>query len=403
VKLRLVLAVLAKKNPANAKYTIKSNGDKREDPSIYTGTGGNIVVYWEQYNLYKHLANKEKMTEHLKNTLTAFETNIELADSGKIPSKRLTSPSFYTGLPGLYTMGTLIYKEMGKVEEMKACYGKVIDSMKLCEAKDVNDELLYGTAGYLYCLLKLYMLDKVQFDCKAQIIKATNLLKTQGISSKLKGVLCYTFPKGGKKMYFGAAHGLMGILYILIQAVEVVEELMKDKELLKLIEGSSDYMLTQQYPSGNFKSSLGSENDKLIHFCHGAPGAISFLLSAHKFFKKDQYLKAALKAGEIIWQRGILYKGNGLCHGITGNALPLHTLYRAIGDEKWRYRSRMLIDASWDKEIQEIVKNHDSPGRLAAGVPDTPYSLMEGMGGTAVVYASLMGKEDEVKFPGYEL
>jgi len=32
------------------------------------------------------------------------------------------------------------------------------------------------------------------------------------------------------------------------------------------------------------------------------------------------------KIGELIWEKGILVKGNGLCHGITGNGYMLHSL-----------------------------------------------------------------------------
>ena len=38
--------------------------------------------------------------------------------------------------------------------------------------------------------------------------------------------------------------------------------------------------------------------------------------------------KAAEKAGELVWEEGLLLKGNGLCHGIAGNAYFLHSLYR---------------------------------------------------------------------------
>jgi hypothetical protein len=56
---------------------------------------------------------------------------------------------------------------------------------------------------------------------------------------------------------------------------------------------------------------------------------------------KDQLLDAALKIGDHIWKDGLLKKGNGLCHGVTGNAYMLHSLYRSLDllgltDEKCR-------------------------------------------------------------------
>jgi hypothetical protein len=32
--------------------------------------------------------------------------------------------------------------------------------------------------------------------------------------------------------------------------------------------------------------------------------------------------------GEVVWKKGVLTKGNGLCQGITGNAVLLHSLFR---------------------------------------------------------------------------
>jgi lantibiotic modifying enzyme len=63
------------------------------------------------------------------------------------------------------------------------------------------------------------------------------------------------------------------------------------------------------------------------------------LISAYKLFNNDIYLKSALKAGELVWKKGMLLKGNGICHGITGNAYVLHSLYRITNDNKWLNRS----------------------------------------------------------------
>jgi len=40
------------------------------------------------------------------------------------------------------------------------------------------------------------------------------------------------------------------------------------------------------------------------------------------------YLPAAVRAGELVWQQGLLKKGPGLCHGVSGNAYALLKLYK---------------------------------------------------------------------------
>jgi hypothetical protein len=43
---------------------------------------------------------------------------------------------------------------------------------------------------------------------------------------------------------------------------------------------------------------------------------------------KDLWLKYANNAGQITWEKGLNKKGNGICHGISGNGYLLHSLYR---------------------------------------------------------------------------
>ena len=50
-----------------------------------------------------------------------------------------------------------------------------------------------------------------------------------------------------------------------------------------LIKPCVDYILSLQFPSGNFPSSLESKDrDRLIHWCHGAPGCVHMLATAYR-------------------------------------------------------------------------------------------------------------------------
>ena len=68
--------------------------------------------------------------------------------------------------------------------------------------------------------------------------------------------------------------------------------------------------------NGIFENNLDSS--RLVHWCHGAPGVIHLFLKAFWTFGEMPYLDAARKCAEAIWQRGLLKKGYGLCHGIAG-------------------------------------------------------------------------------------
>lgn len=68
----------------------------------------------------------------------------------------------------------------------------------------------------------------------------------------------------------------------------------------QLITQTLDYLLSLQLPSGNFPSSEGKNNDDLIHFCHGATGAVPVLCKAYLEFNNPLYLEAAVNAGHVI-------------------------------------------------------------------------------------------------------
>lgn len=55
-----------------------------------------------------------------------------------------------------------------------------------------------------------------------------------------------------------------------------------------------------------------------------------------------QYLEDALHCGEVIWQRGLLKKGYGLCHGAAGNAYGFLALFNITQDPKHLFRACMV-------------------------------------------------------------
>lgn len=143
------------------------------------------------------------------------------------------------------------------------------------------------------------------------------------------------FPRG-KKKYIGGAHGIFGELQMIVQAMLLVPELFSDKNLLQIVGNTFKFMIELQASNGSFPTKLEESTVELKKFqwCHGAPGAIPPFLAAAKLFQdidpelKSQCIQAAVKAGEGTYQYGLLFKGNGLCHGISGNGYMLHTLTR---------------------------------------------------------------------------
>lgn len=123
-------------------------------------------------------------------------------------------------------------------------------------------------------------------------------------------------------------------------------------ELEKLVRPSIDWWVSLRYPSGNFPSSLGSQTDKLIHWCHGAPGALHLLGLAYVVFEDPRYLDVARSCADVIWSRGLLKKGYGLCHGVSGNGYAFLRMFQLTRDLKYLHRAAKVIAQSPISELR---------------------------------------------------
>jgi len=135
---------------------------------------------------------------------------------------------------------------------------------------------------------------------------------------------------------------------------------------------------------GHYPTRMGPLTDRepLVHWCHGAPGAVFLFGKAHAVLGGPQHLPAALRAGEAIWECGLLRKGPGACHGVAGNAYAFLYLYQITGDEQWRHRAAQFALFMESSEFQR-----------GSRVPDHPFSLFEGWAAAACLYADLMHPE----------
>jgi len=42
---------------------------------------------------------------------------------------------------------------------------------------------------------------------------------------------------------------------------------------------------------------------------------------------------------KVLWRRGLLRKGYGICHGVAGNAYGFLAAYQITGDQKYIYQA----------------------------------------------------------------
>ena len=95
--------------------------------------------------------------------------------------------------------------------------------------------------------------------------------------------------------YLGAAHGLTGILQMLITVPGYLQHC--SQSAATDIKASVDYLLQIQMSDGNFPCAMdeltpGSRapEDDLVHWCHGAPGTVYLLARAYLVWREEKYL-----------------------------------------------------------------------------------------------------------------
>lgn len=190
--------------------------------------------------------------------------------------------------------------------------------------------------------------------------------------------------------YLGAAHGLASILQTIISVPGYLDQNSNDA---KDIKASVDYLLSLQDQEGNFPCTtheIGQPNE-LIHWCHGAGGIIFLMAKAYVHWNENKYLESCERMGELVWRKGLLRKGPGICHGIAGNGYVFLLMYQLTGDPNYLHRAIQFAEFMEHEEF----KRH-------ARVPDSPFSLYEGLAGT-VCFLSDLTNPEKGYFPFFTL
>ncbi|KAL5736268.1 hypothetical protein ACOSQ2_031056 [Xanthoceras sorbifolium] len=345
------------------------SGKRVKDYSLYAGALGTAYLVFKTYQLTQN-----------ENHLKLCSDIVKACDSASTDSGLVT---FICGRAGVCALGAVLARHSGD-ERLLNHYLTQFKEIKL--PSDLPNELLYGRVGFLWaCTFLNKHIGKDTISTSRMRAVVDEIIKAgRRLSNKGRCPLMYEWH--GKK-YWGAAHGLAGIMHVLMD-MELKPDEVED------VKGTLRYMIKNRFPSGNYPSSEGSESDRLVHWCHGAPGVTLTLVKAAQVFGDEEFLQAAVDAGEVVWKRGLL-KRVGICHGISGNTYVFLALYRLTGKAEYLYRAKAFACFLLDR-AQKLI----SEGKMHGG--DHPYSLFEGIGGMAYLFLDMI-EPREARFPAYEL
>ncbi|KAI9772810.1 MAG: hypothetical protein M1839_002283 [Geoglossum umbratile] len=275
----------------------------RSFPGLYSGPTSIAYLFLRLSHLYPKLLLQEKTLSSWGESYLALSADIRWgvdASHCGIANEGLARLVVTAGWSG----------ESRKESVVRLCAGEVVEVV--C-GKGGSDEWLYGRAGYLYLLRAAKRgYGDADEDVKALIQDVEERVIDRILQSPQPWIWHGT-------AYLGAAHGTIGILTQIIlsspsRAPTLTEALLT--------------LLSTQFSSGNFPSSLPPTSDKLVQFCHGAPGFIISLTALRSHFHPNTEISqrvdnAIRKGGVCVWERGILKKWPSLCHGVAGNAMAM--------------------------------------------------------------------------------
>ena len=247
-------------------------------------------------------------------------------------------------------------------------------------------EVLYGRCGYLHSLLLCKKVDTFGIvdlsggDSQCELVVAQifeeGLRCAERVRVESHGQvdfpLCWTWHD---KVYLGAAHGIAGILYTLLLFVPQLQRISSNRGL-DLVLRTVVYLVENfSHPSGNLFSSARSRparsshsnppDDRLVQWCHGAPGVVHLLcLVAERFEGRREWcLEQARRACQCVWERGLLRKGVGLCHGISGNAYCFVTYARALSSfaDVWQSSGEIVRAAEYRERSDLFMLRYSEP------------------------------------------
>ncbi|EDW82080.1 uncharacterized protein Dwil_GK25614 [Drosophila willistoni] len=369
-----------------------SNNDEEDSRGdLYVGNAGIAFMFWK-------LASCEQ-TRDLYPALehgSAFIRNAK-ANAKRYKKRSAERYSFLCGNAGIYAVSAAISQAVKDTEELSndlANFKSGIPSSKeFMHTKYGCDEILVGRAGYLsgcYWLNDILPEKKITDD---DLVSICQLIVTSGreYSKMNNSPLPLMYQYHGTE-YLGAAHGLCAILHMLLDSPWFrTVPISAPAAELRDIKRSIDYFLELQDSEGNFPVALedlrSGRDKRLVHWCHGAPGAVYMLAKAYLIFKEDKYLLSLRRCADLVWKRGFLRKGPGICHGVAGNGYVFLLLFRLTNEMKYLYRAHKFMELLTNSEFKQRAR-----------VPDRPHSLYEGVAGTVCYLVDLLEPE-QAYFP----
>lgn len=173
--------------------------------------GISLLLYHIATKLYSESADKSHT--YLRRGLQLLEPVLSQPDTHR--------PTFLCGAAGPFAVGAVLLNKLGENTRANECVKKLkqLYTEHRSSFTQLPSELLYGHCGYLYGLLfvRAHLPELVEDSLIAEIATLVLDVGERQREAKYNSPVMYTWHG---KHYLGAAHGITGILTLLLQVGE---------------------------------------------------------------------------------------------------------------------------------------------------------------------------------------
>eukprot|EP00946_MAST-07B_sp_MAST-7B-sp1_P001608 g1608.t1 len=441
-----------------------SQDDCNDGASVYSGCLGRAyAALHSAWAIQRVIDASKTKTDASTDVLRAWKSEmldisgryVDGSVRAKLSNKDRAKHSFLCGCSiGRHVIIALLESEKYRddnSDQRRQCVSKInnavgevvaLEASILSNDHETEHELMNGTSGWLYALLLI----------RAAVVNGKHLVTIELIERAALYITnhgqryVFTAEEVGKsdgsdrdsirrvplqykwhdKLYLGAAHGLCGIIVVLLDSMDAMRDVGESifEEALKAIGTSVrltiTYILALRLPSGNLRTRPDSDRDRLVQWCHGAVGMGLMLVRcaetlgddfnplggvgkaaaspASRFLDRNAFLVEADVAASLVSktrQQKIdsnTWKGPGLCHGASGSAYLFLKLFDLTGRQEYLDEAELFASMliAWPDE--SLLPN------------DRPYSLFEGVSGALCLLADLKAAHTNGSFfPGFGL
>ena len=244
-----------------------SDGRWSRNQSVYTGVAGVAVAYL-------------RVGWHARRADLGADARAYFAQARAVAEQCIAAEpssemvSFYCGTPGALAIAAVAARECGDDAGAEAHWRALLRWKERAISHD-EDELLFGRAGYLYCLLwtracGVGATGAGSAEANRAIREVSDETIRRGVAISAELNLAPRWPLAYRcfgEPYLGAAHGTLGVVTMLLRAhAALPPDLALPRGTVDLLRGTVDALLGCRHASSNLPIVLGDRRDEHVHW-----------------------------------------------------------------------------------------------------------------------------------------